>query len=170
LCDASAELLSRLDDPDLSPVNVVWMMESLGLIDQRRATVLDRGSNPVGSRRSAHPAAEVVTAVVLGIGDSCGDTDVSQGEGLSCLRLTARVIARGWVAKEAPMRVFVAGATRALGTELVPQLAAAGHEVIGMSRLPAKTTRCGPWAPGRLWPTRSIPTLSAVPWPSPSPR
>jgi uncharacterized protein YbjT (DUF2867 family) len=41
---------------------------------------------------------------------------------------------------EAPMRVFVAGATGALGSQLVPQLAAAGHDdVIGMTRSPAKT-------------------------------
>jgi 2-alkyl-3-oxoalkanoate reductase len=32
------------------------------------------------------------------------------------------------------MRVFVAGATGALGRQLVPQLVAAGHEVVGMTR------------------------------------
>jgi nucleoside-diphosphate-sugar epimerase len=37
------------------------------------------------------------------------------------------------------MKVFVAGATGAIGTQLVPQLAAAGHDVIGMTRSPAKT-------------------------------
>jgi nucleoside-diphosphate-sugar epimerase len=37
------------------------------------------------------------------------------------------------------MNVFVAGATGAIGTQLVPQLAAAGHDVIGMTRSPAKT-------------------------------
>lgn len=37
------------------------------------------------------------------------------------------------------MRVFVAGATGALGTQLVPQLAAAGHDVIGMTRSPTKS-------------------------------
>jgi nucleoside-diphosphate-sugar epimerase len=37
------------------------------------------------------------------------------------------------------MRVFVAGSTGALGSQLVPQLAAAGHDVIGMTRSPAKT-------------------------------
>src|ERR687891_877642 len=37
-----------------------------------------------------------------------------------------------------PMKVFVAGATGALGTQLVPQLAVAGHDVIGMIRSPAK--------------------------------
>jgi nucleoside-diphosphate-sugar epimerase len=36
------------------------------------------------------------------------------------------------------MRVFVAGATGAIGTQLLPQLVAAGHEVIGMTRSPAK--------------------------------
>src|ERR687891_134202 len=37
------------------------------------------------------------------------------------------------------MKVFVAGATGALGTQLVPELAAAGHDVIGMTRSPART-------------------------------
>jgi nucleoside-diphosphate-sugar epimerase len=37
------------------------------------------------------------------------------------------------------MKVFVAGATGAIGTQLVRQLAAAGHDVIGMTRSPAKT-------------------------------
>ncbi len=37
------------------------------------------------------------------------------------------------------MKVLVAGATGALGTQLVPQLAAAGHDVIGMTRSPAKS-------------------------------
>lgn len=41
--------------------------------------------------------------------------------------------------EEAPMKVFVAGATGAIGAQLVPQLTAAGHEVIGMTRSPAKT-------------------------------
>jgi nucleoside-diphosphate-sugar epimerase len=36
------------------------------------------------------------------------------------------------------MRVFVAGATGALGTQLVPQLVASGHEVVGMTRTPSK--------------------------------
>ena len=36
------------------------------------------------------------------------------------------------------MKVFVAGATGAIGTQLVPQLAAAGHDVIAMIRSPAK--------------------------------
>jgi 2-alkyl-3-oxoalkanoate reductase len=36
------------------------------------------------------------------------------------------------------MRVFVAGATGALGRQLVPQLVAAGHEVVGMTRTPSR--------------------------------
>ena len=36
------------------------------------------------------------------------------------------------------MKVFVAGATGALGRELVPQLVARGHEVVGMTRSAAK--------------------------------
>jgi nucleoside-diphosphate-sugar epimerase len=36
------------------------------------------------------------------------------------------------------MRVFVAGATGAIGKQLVPRLAAAGHEVTGMTRSESK--------------------------------
>ena len=36
------------------------------------------------------------------------------------------------------MKVFVAGATGAIGRELVPQLVARGHEVVGMTRSPSK--------------------------------
>lgn len=36
------------------------------------------------------------------------------------------------------MRVFLAGATGAIGTQLVPQLVAAGHEVAGLTRRPGK--------------------------------
>ncbi len=32
------------------------------------------------------------------------------------------------------MRIFVAGATGAVGTQLVPRLVAAGHRVVGMTR------------------------------------
>jgi 2-alkyl-3-oxoalkanoate reductase len=39
------------------------------------------------------------------------------------------------------MKVFVAGASGAIGSQLVPQLAAAGHDVIGMTRSPARTDR-----------------------------
>src|SRR5918996_356886 len=41
------------------------------------------------------------------------------------------------------MKVFVAGATGALGTQPVPQLAAAGHDVIGMTRSSAKAEMLG---------------------------
>jgi nucleoside-diphosphate-sugar epimerase len=37
------------------------------------------------------------------------------------------------------MKVFVAGATGALGKQLVPQLVSRGHEVIGMTRTPSKS-------------------------------
>jgi 2-alkyl-3-oxoalkanoate reductase len=36
------------------------------------------------------------------------------------------------------MKVFVAGASGALGTQLVPQLVAAGHDVVAMTRTPSK--------------------------------
>jgi nucleoside-diphosphate-sugar epimerase len=37
------------------------------------------------------------------------------------------------------LKVFVAGATGALGKQLVPQLVSRGHEVVGMTRTPSKT-------------------------------
>ena len=40
--------------------------------------------------------------------------------------------------KEPVMRVFVAGATGAIGKQLVPRLVAAGHEVHGMTRRQSK--------------------------------
>src|SRR5581483_568698 len=40
--------------------------------------------------------------------------------------------------KELMMRVFVAGATGAIGQQLVPRLVAAGHEVHGMTRSESK--------------------------------
>ena len=39
------------------------------------------------------------------------------------------------------MKVFVAGATGAIGTRLVPQLVDRGHEVVGTSRSPEKAER-----------------------------
>ena len=41
------------------------------------------------------------------------------------------------------MRVFVAGATGAIGRQLVPRLAAAGHEVHGMTRRQATQAMLG---------------------------
>src|SRR5689334_1008184 len=40
--------------------------------------------------------------------------------------------------KESVMRVFVAGASGAIGRQLVPRLVAAGHEVHGMTRSESK--------------------------------
>ena len=53
------------------------------------------------------------------------------------------------------MRVFVAGASGAIGTRLVPQLIDRGHEVTGTSRSPAT-----PSASGRSAPSRSCSTCS----------
>ena len=36
------------------------------------------------------------------------------------------------------MRIFVAGATGAIGRPLVPRLVAAGHDVVGMARSPER--------------------------------
>jgi nucleoside-diphosphate-sugar epimerase len=48
-------------------------------------------------------------------------------------------VRRTWSSiKELLMRVFVAGATGAIGKQLVPRLAAAGHEVFGMTRSESK--------------------------------
>jgi uncharacterized protein YbjT (DUF2867 family) len=44
------------------------------------------------------------------------------------------------------MRVFVAGATGAIGQYLVPSLVVAGHEVTGTTRSPAKASQLG-WSP-----------------------
>lgn len=41
------------------------------------------------------------------------------------------------------MKVFVAGASGALGRQLIPQLVRSGHEVIGMTRTPAKQDLIG---------------------------
>jgi 2-alkyl-3-oxoalkanoate reductase len=45
------------------------------------------------------------------------------------------------IRKAEHMRVFVAGASGAIGTRLVPQLIARGHEVIGTSRTPGRAER-----------------------------
>src|ERR687892_2686755 len=58
---------------------------------------------------------------------------MSQADGASRLR--------GWNDPRVQghtMKVFVAGATGALGTHLVPQLVANGHEVVGMTRSESK--------------------------------
>jgi nucleoside-diphosphate-sugar epimerase len=57
---------------------------------------------------------------------------MSQQEALACLVLQAIVI------EEWTMRVFVAGATGAIGRQLVPRLVARSHEVHGMTPSEAK--------------------------------
>ena len=44
------------------------------------------------------------------------------------------------------MKVFVTGATGAIGTQLIPQLVARGHDVVGMTRWRTSrdTVRSGP--------------------------
>ena len=61
------------------------------------------------------------------------------------------------------MRVFVAGASGAIGRSLVPKLIAAGHEVTGMTRSEAEQRRFAP--PARTPPswTCSTRTLCAPP-------
>src|SRR5919201_1714773 len=44
----------------------------------------------------------------------------------------------GLRSEEAAMRVFIAGATGVIGRRVVPLLVADGHEVVGMTRSPAK--------------------------------
>jgi hypothetical protein len=48
--------------------------------------------------------------------------------------------------KESMMRVFVAGATGAIGKQLVPRLVAAGHEVHGMTQ--SASNRAPSWRQG----------------------
>ena len=68
------------------------------------------------------------------------------------------------------MKVFVAGATGALGQQLVPQLVARGHEVVGMTRSAGQAgPACAASARGRSWPTRSTPTRSPRPSPQAEP-
>jgi len=43
------------------------------------------------------------------------------------------------------LKVFVAGATGALGKQLVPMLVAHGHEVVGMTRTEAKRDQLVTW-------------------------
>jgi uncharacterized protein YbjT (DUF2867 family) len=47
------------------------------------------------------------------------------------------------------MRVFVAGATAAIGRQLVPRLVAAGHRVTGMTRTEAKQSALWEMGAGR---------------------
>ena len=63
------------------------------------------------------------------------------------------------------MRVFVAGATGAIGRQLVPRLVAAGHEVHwhDAQRVKAGDARAS-WALCRWSRTRLIPIRSRRPW------
>ena len=47
------------------------------------------------------------------------------------------------------MRIFVAGATGVIGQQLLPQLVAQGHHVVGTTRSPAKLDRLRRWALSR---------------------
>lgn len=69
------------------------------------------------------------------------------------------------------MKVFVAGATGVLGSAVVPQLVARGHEVIGMTRSASKqdllrgparlraSQRPSGSAPVQLWPRHILRNL-----------
>src|SRR5581483_999899 len=59
-------------------------------------------------------------------------------EPLSQPALPSCLVGEGQPMKETTMRVFVAGATGAIGKQLVPRLVAAGHEVHGMTRSESK--------------------------------
>src|SRR3954464_639776 len=63
--------------------------------------------------------------------DSTSACDVSQTSGRPRLRARTE-------RKEQAMRIFVAGASGALGKHLVPLLASAGHEVVGTTTSPRK--------------------------------
>src|SRR6478672_3511833 len=62
--------------------------------------------------------------------------------GASCVTAGAAILSYGGAgnprSKGFMMRVFVAGATGAIGKQLVPRLVAAGHEVVGMTRSESK--------------------------------
>ena len=67
------------------------------------------------------------------------------------------------------MKVFVAGASGALGVQLVPQLVAAGHEVVAMTRTPSKQDllrRLG----ARPVVADALDPDAVCPWPCQSPR
>jgi uncharacterized protein YbjT (DUF2867 family) len=53
------------------------------------------------------------------------------------------------------MRVFVAGASGAIGLPLLRELAAHGHEIVAMTRTPAHVDRLRALAPGPSSPTAS---------------
>ena len=67
------------------------------------------------------------------------------------------------------MKVFVAGATGAMGKQLVPQLVDAGHRVVGTTRSEAKQGALWELGANRWWLTHSMPTRSRAPSPRRSP-
>jgi NADPH-dependent curcumin reductase CurA len=71
----------------------------------------------------------------IGIEDGIAVVPVTGSQGTAPSRLRVRE------RKERMMRVFIAGATGAIGDRLVPQLVERGHEVIGTSRSPEKAER-----------------------------
>jgi 2-alkyl-3-oxoalkanoate reductase len=68
------------------------------------------------------------------------------------------------------MRVFVAGAGGALGSQLVPHLVAAGHEVVGMTRTASKQEGLRALGPRPAVADALDPTRWPGQSPSPSPR
>jgi nucleoside-diphosphate-sugar epimerase len=68
------------------------------------------------------------------------------------------------------MRVFVAGATGAIGRQLVPRLVAAGHEVHGMTRSESKQAMLSELGAVPVVATRLIPIRSPRRWRPRSPR
>jgi nucleoside-diphosphate-sugar epimerase len=62
------------------------------------------------------------------------------------------------------MRVFVAGATGAIGKQLVPRLVEAGHEVHGMTRRESKQAMLRELGAEPVVAARSIPIRSRKPW------
>jgi nucleoside-diphosphate-sugar epimerase len=68
------------------------------------------------------------------------------------------------------MKVFVAGATGALGRALVPRLVARGHEVVGMTRSASKRDLVRSLGARPVVADASIPTRSPKRWRPLSPR
>lgn len=66
------------------------------------------------------------------------------------------------------MRVFLAGASGALGKQLVPRLVAAGHEVFGTTRSAVNADALSGSAPARSSSTPSTPTRWRGRWRRPS--
>ena len=67
------------------------------------------------------------------------------------------------------MKILVAGATGALGKQLVPKLVARGHEVVGTTRSESKREATSSSAPHRRSSTRSTRSRSPGWWRRPSP-